>query len=262
MNAARSALWPAAAVAAVVLIWQLAVWYLALPSHLLPSPVNVGRRLSGGLMGGDMWPDIGATVAGALAGYTIGAVAALVLAAVLVELPILDRALQPYILAFQAIPKVAIAPLIFIWVGFGLESQVILVVLIVFFPLFLNSYLGLSGVDRNLLDLYKVFSAGRLHTFVNLRLPAASPQIFIGLQIAVAFSLTGCVVMEFLTGTRGAGFLIVNASNSLDAETAVAAMVVLGAIGVLGTQLVRIIERRVVFWHCNPNEAAAVAVSS
>lgn len=209
-----------------------------------------------------MWPDIGATVAGALSGYVIGAVAALTLAAILVEISILDRALHPYILAFQAIPKVAIAPLILIWVGFGVESQVILVTLVVFFPLFLNSYLGLSGVDRDLLDLYRVFSAGRLHTFVNMRLPAALPQIFIGLQIAVAFSLTGCVVMEFLTGTRGAGFLIMNASNSLDAETAVAAMVVLGVIGVFGTLLVRIIEHRIVFWCRNPNEAALVAVSS
>jgi NitT/TauT family transport system permease protein len=194
-------------------------------------------------------------VAAASAGYVLGCGSAIVIAALLAEWVALERALYPLILALQAAPKVSIAPLIFIWVGFGIESQLILVALICFFPIFTISFIGLRSVDSNLLDLYRAFSASRLHVLLHAKLPAAADSIFAGLQVSVVFALIGCVVMEFITGTQGTGFLIENSANILDTPLALATVVCLGILGVLGTQLVRLIHRRVVFWERSAHTA-------
>src|SRR5690606_26008923 len=137
------------------------------------------------------------------------------------------RWLTPVLLAFQATPKVAVAPLIFIWVGFGIESTVVLVALICLFPIFANTISGMRSANPDLIDLYRAFSAGRWKIFWNVKLPAAAGQIFTGLQVSVLFALTGAVVMEFITGVRGLGFLIENSAGTLDVATIFASLVVL-----------------------------------
>ena len=246
--AQRSFAYPMVTVAGLLVLWSWVVHRWHISAHLLPSPELVLARLWEGLSTGEMWPHIGATVTATLGGYALGCGSAIVVAALLAEWRPVERALYPLLLALQAMPKVSIAPLILIWVGFEIQSQVILTALICFFPIFAIALIGLRSVDPNLVDLYRAFSAGRLHVFLNVKLPAAADSIFAGLQVAVVFALIGCVVMEFITGRQGAGFLIENSANTLDTPLAIATMVALGILGVIGTQMVRLVHRRVVFW--------------
>ena len=257
----RSVLFPLLTVLALLAAWSFAVHRWDVSPHLLPAPEVVLVRLWEGLSTGEMWPHIGATVAAALAGYVLGCGAAIVVAAVLAEWPLAERALYPLVLTLQAMPKVSIAPLIFIWVGFGIESQVILVALICFFPIFTIAFVGLRAVDGNLIDLYRAFSAGRLHVLAHVKLPAAADSIFAGLQVAVVFALIGCVVMEFITARQGTGFLIENSANTLDTPLAMATVVALGVLGMIGTQIVRFAHRRVVFWGGPAQTAPAAQLS-
>ncbi len=254
----RTFLYPLVTVTILLALWSYTVHAWSISPHLLPAPEAVLLRLWHGLASGEMWPHIGATVGASLLGYALGCGMAIVTAALLAEWRPLERALFPLILSLQAMPKVSMAPMILIWVGFGLESQVILVALICFFPIFATAFIGLRGVNSNLLDLYRAFSAGRLHVLLNVKLPAAADSIFAGLQVSVVFALIGCVVMEFITGRVGAGFLIENSANILDTPLAIATVVALAVIGVIGTQIVRMVHRRVVFWE---QSASAVTLA-
>jgi NitT/TauT family transport system permease protein len=257
----RSILFPLVTVAGLLLVWSDLVQRLDVSPHLLPAPEVVLLRLWDGLSSGEMWPHLGATAAAALAGYALGCGSAILVAAILAEWPLAERALYPLILTLQAMPKVSIAPLILIWVGFGIESQVILVALICFFPIFIVAFVGLRAVDANLLDLYRALSAGRLHVLFHVKIPAAADSIFTGLEVAVLFALIGCVVMEFITGRQGTGFLIENSANTLDTPLAIATVVALGILGVIGTQIVRFAHRRVVFWGGPAQTAQAAQLS-
>jgi NitT/TauT family transport system permease protein len=207
---------------------------------------------------GDLLAHLGATLGAAAIGYAIGVAIALVLAVLLAGSPLLERAIYPVVLFFQSIPKVSVAPLIFIWAGFGLRSQVALVALICFFPLFTSAFSALKAVDPNLLSLFRIADAGPWHTLLHLKLPAAAGGIFVGLQISVVFALVGCVVMEFINATQGVGFLIVDASNRLDTATSVAAMVLLGLLGLAGSSAVRVAREQVMFWDRGRGTAAGV----
>lgn len=252
---------PLITVAVLLCVWQFAVTAYAVPSHLLPSPVLVLQRMWSGVVApGDMVPHIAATLGAAAIGYTVGAIVAISLAVVLSEWEFAERAIYPVVLFFQSIPKVSIAPLIFIWAGFGMESQVVLVALICFFPLFTAAFAGLKAVDPNLVALYRVATAGRIHTIVHMKLPAAAGAIFVGLQIAIVFALVGCVVMEFINATQGVGYLIVNSSNTLDTPTSVAAMILLGLLGLAGSSAVRQVRKRIVFWDKESRQGTAVAM--
>lgn len=245
----RATLPPLATTALLLLLWSAVVRLARLPSHLLPPPEAVLVRLWQGLaVTGDMVPHLLATAASALMGYGVGCLGGLLLAILLAEFRALERTLHALLLALQSVPKVALAPLVLLWAGFGPRSVVLLVALICFFPVFANAFIGLQGVDRGLRGLFAVAQAGRLHRLLHLDLPAAAGPVFAGLQTAVGFALVGCVVTEFLLGTQGVGFLIENSANSLDAATAVAAMVLLGCLGAVFSMLVRQARRRWVFW--------------
>jgi NitT/TauT family transport system permease protein len=248
LDRAAAMLPPLATTVLLIAGWQVLVRTGGLPSYLLPSPAMVVARLQEGIIGGDMIGHIGSTLAAAALGYAVAMVAALVLAAVCAESVVVDQTLYPMIVGFQSIPKVALAPLILIWAGYGEVSEVILTAMIAFLPIFSSTLIGLRSVDRQLVDLFRVYHGGRLFRLWHLSFPGAAGHIFAGLQVAVGFALVGCVVVEFLVQTAGVGFLIQNAANTLDSATAVAAMVALGVVGALGGMLVRSIRRRVIFW--------------
>jgi NitT/TauT family transport system permease protein len=228
--------------------WQLVVLGAQLPARLLPAPSAVLARLEAGLIGGDMLGEIAHSIIAVIIGYALACLAALAMAMIFTESRQAERLLYPLVAAFQATPKVALAPLVILWAGFGLRSEIILIAMIAFFPIFANAFIGLSSVNRELSDLFRVYDGGRLFRIIHLSLPSAASQIFAGMQISIGLALVGCVVVEFLVGTDGVGFLIQNSANSLDTATAVAAMVTLGVMGAIAGLLLRAARRIVVFW--------------
>jgi NitT/TauT family transport system permease protein len=171
-----------------------------------------------------------------------------VLGGLLAEWPILERGLYPYIVFFQSMPKVALAPLLIVWFGFDLQSKVILVALISFFPVFINTFVGVRQADNDLIDVMRVCSASRASIFWHVKLPAAAGSIFASLQIAVSFSLIGAIVAEFVASKRGLGTVIQQSAQSMDTGLNITGVLILSVMGMIGTALVRIAHKRVVFW--------------
>jgi len=244
----KTALASTATLAALVLLWAWAVHAGALDRSVLPPPQEVAAAMKAGLVDGTLHPHILATGRAALAGLAIGVGLGVAAGALIALVPLLEAFLLPLVTAVQSVPKVALAPLIVAYLGFGAASKVFTAAMLAFFPAFIAAVAGLRGADRSHLDLLRVCGASALHTLWNVRLPAAAPYLLASLQVAVVFSLIGVVVSEFIAATEGLGYVIKARSQELDVSMMFAAIVVLCAMGVAGGLLVRIAQRRLVFW--------------
>ena len=245
---APALLYPAAGLAILLFAWHLVVGFALVPSYLLPAPVRVAAALLASAQDGKLLRHLQPTLQATITGYAIGSIAAFSLAALVAEFRTFERFVLLHLIAIQSIPKVSIAPLVFLWAGFDLQGKIILVSLICFFPVFANALAGFRSADPNLIDLMRAAGASRGHVFLQVKLPSAASQLFAGLEVAVAFALIGCVVMEFVGATRGMGFLIQDSSNTFDLPLTFAAVVTLGLIGVAGNALVRLLRGRILFW--------------
>jgi NitT/TauT family transport system permease protein len=240
--------YPLAGLAAILAVWHVASAGGFVPSFLLPTPGRVFQAIWLAAQDGTLARHLPPTLKATLIGYGFGALAALVLAALVAEFRMVERFLLLHLIAIQSIPKVSIAPLVFLWMDFDIEGKILLVALICFFPVFANALSGFRAGDPNLIDLMRAAGASRAHVFVQVKLPTAASQIFAGLEVAVAFALIGCVVMEFVGSTRGMGFVIQDSSNTFNLPLTFAAVIVLGLVGVIGNALVRLVRRGVLFW--------------
>lgn len=240
--------YPLLSLAVLVLAWDLAIRAFAIPDYLLPAPAAVFQALVQGFASGALWPHIGATLAEALYGYVLGCGLAVLFGALLAESRTFERFCYPIFIGLQAMPKVALGPIILVWFGFGMSSKVVLVALVCFFPLFVNTVNGIKRADPELLDACRAYSASRLYLLLHVKIPAAAGDIFSGLQIGVSLALIGAVVGEFLSAQQGLGYLIASASVSMSLATMFAGVFLLAAIGLTGSLLMRRLHQRVVFW--------------
>lgn len=252
---------PAIAVVAFFVVWDRSIDWFSVPRHLLPRPGDVLTALWNGYVGGRYWIHFFTTLKQMWYGYLIGCSVALILAAMVAEFRMVERVVQPFVVAFQSMPKVALAPLLIVWFGFGMTSKVVLVALICFFPVFINAVTGFKSASADHLRLYRAFNASRLSIFWNVKLPSAAETIFAGLQIAVVLALIGSVVGEFITARHGLGFLIQASTLSFDVATMFAAIISLSIIGVVSTTMIRLIQARVVHW-AERNAAAGTATAA
>jgi NitT/TauT family transport system permease protein len=204
------------AAAASALAWQLLAVFGSLPTFILPSPWNVMERFARATANGSLFRHAGYTLAEVLAGMALGVSAAAALGYLLSKSRFAERVLSPYIVATQAIPAVAIAPLLMIWLGTGILSKVLICALIVFFPVLVNTVVGLRTVSDNLRELMRSLGATRWQTFRHLELPAALPVLLGGLKVGATLSVIGAVVGEFVAADRGLGFLISMARGQYD----------------------------------------------
>jgi len=210
--------------------WTLTV-ALALPPFLLPSPAAVAARLAGN-------PDLYLTnarttlqkiVVGGAVGVTVGFTLALVVWAV----PLLERAIYPYLVAARVLPKIAVAPIFLIYFGVGFETAVFFVALIVFFPVVVGTAAGLDRAPDTHLDLLRSVDAGPVRTFLAVRLPHALPDVFAGLKQSVTLAVVGAVVAEWILSNDGLGSLILVASENVQVDVMLAALAVLLPLGLL-----------------------------
>ncbi len=244
----KAVLYPGLSFVLLIALWEGSIRWFGIPNYLLPSPGAVLEALHRGYVEGQFWEHFLFTLRSTAIGYAAGCGLAVLVGALVAESPGVARIVHPYIIALQSMPKVALAPLIIVWFGFGIESKIVMVALVCFFPLFVNTVVGLRATDPALIDLMRAFSASRTHVFLRIKLPAAAGHIFAGLQISIVLSLIGAVVAEFVSSTKGLGYLITAASVNLEVNVMFAALLSLAALGVAGSQLIRFLHARIVFW--------------
>lgn len=245
---ARRIVFPLITFVLLISFWYFSVRYFKVPNYILPTPESVLKALYAGYIEGGLYRHLFFTLQSTALGYVIGCGIAIVLGSLLAEFETVRDFTQPYVIALQSMPKVALAPLIIVWFGFGIESKIVMVALVCFFPVFVNTAVGLQQTNPALLDLMRAFSASRAQIFFNIKLPSAASHIFAGLQISVVLSLIGAVVAEFVASTRGLGYVVNAAQTNMAVDTMFAALLSLAFLGVIGSFLVRVLHNKIVFW--------------
>ena len=236
------------ALAAVIGGWHLLVQWRQYPPFILPSPRLVWLRFLSMLADGTLMQHTGITLFEVFGGLVLGLTVALVTGYGLAKSPLLEKLLSPYIVASQAVPIVAVAPLLVIWFGFGWTSKVLVCALTIFFPALVNTIVGIRSVDSDLRALMRSLQADWWQTFTKLEAPAALPVLFGGLKVSVTLAVIGAVVGEFVGSDRGLGFLINLARGTLDTPMLFVALFTLVIIALLLYSAVAILEYFVLAW--------------
>lgn len=239
----------APAVGVILLLgWELLFRSELYPPFLVPAPGDVWTRLVDVLADGTLLRHTLTTLQEVLLGLLLGASVALLLGYLIAKSRLLERVITPYVVALQAIPIVAIAPLLVIWFGSGLTSKVLICALIVFFPMLVNTIVGVRSVPPELRDLMRSLEASRAQTFLHLEAPAALPVLMGGLKVSATLSVIGAVVGEFVSARAGLGFLVNSSRNVFDTPLMIVSVLALAvlALGLYGA--VALVERRLLGW--------------
>jgi NitT/TauT family transport system permease protein len=231
-----------------VALWEWVVRRFEVPAFIAPAPSAVLASLAGGLRSRLYLEHFGVTLYETLLGFLIASASGIVCGAVIAQFRLVEQTVYPYLVALQTLPKIAIAPLIIVWFGFGISSKVIIAAMVGFFPVLVNVIVGLKTVDQSKLDLMRSLDATRWQTFRLVKFPNALPFLFAGLDIAIVFSVLGAIVGEFVGAQRGLGNLILQFNFNLDIAGVFAVMILLSVLGVALHLLMQAIQRRVIFW--------------
>ncbi len=232
----------------VIAAWHFAIVLLQVSPLIFPGPLAVARALLESIQSGEIARHIGVTLYEILAGFAFGAVFGLILGAAIDQSALLEAVLYPYVVAFQTVPKVAVALLFVLWFGFDTTSKVVITATIVFFPVLANTIVGLRSAPRDQIELMKAFTASPWHVFRMVRLPHALPYVFAGLDIGIVLAVIGAIVGEFVGAQAGLGYLILQRNFSMDTAGMFAILVVLSLIGLVLHSVMKLIARRVIFW--------------
>jgi NitT/TauT family transport system permease protein len=232
----------------VLAAWEVAVRALEVPSYLVPTPSAVATAFWRGTSSNLYFVHLQVTFIQIVLGFLIGSGIGFIVGAAIALNRILAYYLHPYVLVFQTIPKVALAPLIVLWFGLGMTSKIVAAGLICFFPVMVNTIAGLNAADHERIALLRSMDASRLQIFWMLRLPTAGPYIFAGLEIAVTFALIGTIVTEFLGAEAGLGMLMQSMNFTMDVAGSFSVLVLLSIVGVVLTAAITFLRRRVLFW--------------
>lgn len=232
---------------ALAAVWEAGVDFFRVPDILLPAPSKV---ISGMIDGWQLylrhtWP----TLSEILVGYGIAVILGTLCGLVIAFSRLVGNAIYPALVATQIMPKVAFAPLLVVWFGFGLMPKLILIALIAFFPIVINTVVALNMTTQESLYLFRSMGAGPVQTFFKLRLPAALPVFFAGLKIAATFSVVGVVVAEFYSSDRGLGYLLLLQVSNGNTTRAFGSILYLTILGLIVFALVALVERLLVPAH-------------
>lgn len=238
-----------ASVVVVLVLWEGCILLFDVQPFIFPKPTAVLWALWLGISSGQYASALAVTLSEILIGAVIGSVAGLFIAVVMVSSRLASRLVYPWIVGIQTVPKVAIAPLMLVWFGFGLESKILIVALTSMFPIMVNTMSGLRATDEDQIALIQALCGSRLQALRYVQIPAALPYIFAGLNTVVVLAVIAAIVGEFVGARAGIGYLILQANFALDLAAVFALLTVLGALGVILSLCIRAIEHRVCFWN-------------
>lgn len=230
----------------VIAVWQYAVWALGIASYFIPSPLDIARALVEGrqLYATNFLTTLGCTIAAFILAFVPG----VILGTLVSEIRFFERTLYPLLVAVQSMPRIALAPIIIVWFGFGPSSKIVLGAISAFFPVFLNTVHGMGTVDPEQIALMRSLRATPLQIFRKVKLPNALPFLLAGANIGIIFAILAVIVGEFLGANQGMGFLIVNESNQMDTPGVFASIVLLSATGLTFHYGIQYLRQRLLFW--------------
>ena len=236
---------------AMVGLWWAAVELFRIPAYLLPGPGGVFSRLVTDTA--VLWSHSKVTLTEILLGFGLTVITSIPLGLVIALSPLAKQLVYPPIVLMQLVPKIAVAPLFLVWLGFGIESKVLLTVLMTFFPLLLASISGFQILDDRLLYLTKSMGATRWQTFRYLRFPAALPVIFSGIKTSATIAATAAIVAEFVGANKGLGYVLLRGTSTMDIELVFAVLVVLTIVGIAINYVVEFCEWAMTPWQRSKN---------
>lgn len=236
---------------AVIFIWWLAADQEWVSPRILPAPGAVVSAFWQLVTTGILIDNLGVTVYEVIAGFVLGSLGGFLIAVGAALYGPFRQVVTPYMVALQVTPRVAIAPLLFIWLGFGALPKIVLAATICFFPVFINTLTGLTIIDEDERELFRSLRASKRQEFFRLQLPSAMPVTFAGLKTAISLALIGAIVGEFVSAEEGLGLLIQRFSFQLNTPAAYAVLFTLTILGLLLYALMEVLDRYVVFWNRN-----------
>lgn len=237
---------PLIATVVILVVWEAAVAVFDVHAIVLPPPTAIleaGIEHWRALVDG-FWVTLFETALGFLLAVLIG----MPLAILMIYSKLMSRTLYPLLVLAQSVPKVAVAPLVLIWLGYGLEPKIVIALLVAFFPIFVDTTTGLRSIDPNMLQLTRCLRATEWQTFWKIRMPAALPHVFSGFKVAVTLAVIGAVIGEFVGATDGLGYIVVQSAAQSNSALAWAALTLLGVIGVGLFGLIALAEAIFIPW--------------
>jgi NitT/TauT family transport system permease protein len=242
----RSAIYPLLGIAVILLAWQFYTHIFAINRIVLPSPLDIleASILHWDVLLRESWP----TFLESVLGFALAVLIGIPFAVSVASSRVLNLTLYPILIATQSIPKVAVAPIILVWFGLGMQSKLVIAFLVAFFPIVVDTAAGIRATPPGLLELARSLRASSSQIFFKIQFPAALPFIFAGAKVAVTLAVIGAVIGEFIGSVGGLGNLLLTANSQLDSPLAWAALVWLSALGVLLFAAVVLAERIVMPW--------------
>jgi NitT/TauT family transport system permease protein len=246
LDKVAAVLLPLVAGVALVVLWHVSTIVFGWEVFVVPTPGEVLQALRDER---EILPDHTlTTLIETLEGYALAIAVAVPMAVFIAYSKLFERMIYPLLLAINAIPKIAIAPVLVIWMGFGQGPKVVMVFLVCFFPIVLSTATGLQSTPAEFIELIRSHSASPLQTFLKVRFPAALPHVFVGLKVAISLAVIGAVIAEFVGSSEGLGYVIIASGNNANTPLAFAAMVLLSVMSIVLFYSLVILERLVVPW--------------
>jgi len=231
---------------------ELIVRAFKVPTYIFPAPSQVAIALWRGFGSGVYQKNLIHTLLETLLGFLLGSAFGFLLGTAVALNRYVEHFFYPYIVMFQSVPKVALAPLIVVWFGIGLKAQVVNAALVASFPVLVNTIVGLKSPDEDRMNLMRSFGASKIQIFWMLRMPNALPFVLAGLDVAMVFALIGAIVAEFVGASAGLGMLIQSMNFNMDVAGQFSVLLILSVMGLLLNRCILLIRRRILFW--DPSE--------
>jgi NitT/TauT family transport system permease protein len=235
----------------VMWLWETLINRLEIKETILPTPSRIGEALVMQFQNAYFWQNAWVTTKEALYGFFFATLFAIIVGTFVSQIKIVEKTVMPYLVGFQAIPKVALAPIFIIWFGFGQTSKVVMAATIAFFPILINIIEGLKSADSDRIRMLRVFGATRYQIFRKVQVPSAMPFFFAGLDVGILLAILGAVVGEFLGSQEGLGNMVLVSQYNFETPTMFAILIVLSLMGIFAHIIVRAFQKKFAFWADN-----------